>query len=66
MVPGAYGNALFGQQVRQVGVVYLQPLRIHVQAGDQKSQLVPGAERIWYVADAMRAGMSVVDTFGMP
>src|SRR5690349_3698453 len=26
---------------------------------------VPGAERIWYVADAMRAGMSVEDIFGM-
>ena len=26
---------------------------------------VPGAERIWYVADAFRAGMTVEDIFGM-
>ncbi|MGH8334747.1 MAG: carbamoyl-phosphate synthase large subunit, partial [Pseudomonas sp.] len=26
---------------------------------------VPGAERIWYVADAFRAGLSVEDIFGM-
>jgi carbamoyl-phosphate synthase large subunit len=26
---------------------------------------VPGAERIWYVADAFRAGMTVEEIFGM-
>ncbi|KPW71741.1 carbamoyl-phosphate synthase large subunit, partial [Pseudomonas cannabina] len=53
----------------EVGVCGLDP-KLDLSHPDSMSTLkreltVPGAERIWYVADAFRAGMSVEDIFAM-
>src|SRR3546814_15958338 len=53
----------------EVGVCGLDP-KLDLSHPDAMSELkreltVPGAERIWYVADAFRAGMTVEQIFGM-
>ena len=53
----------------EVGVSGLDP-KLDLSNPESMSMLkreltVPGAERIWYVADAFRAGMTVEDIFGM-
>src|SRR5689334_13529074 len=59
-------KALRGLEVGVCGLDEKVDLRNPESMSILKRELtVPGAERIWYVADAMRAGMSVEDIFGM-
>src|SRR3989344_4217361 len=59
-------KALRGLEVGVCGLDEKVDLRNPESMSILKRELtVPGAERIWYVADAFRAGMTVEDIFGM-
>ena len=58
-------KALRGLEVGVCGLDEKLDLADEAGMSIRKRELVPGAERIWYVADAFRAGLSVEDIFGM-